>query len=528
MKSQSFRIPDLLDLEYFFHEDEDVSPREKGLRDRRMYIEKRLPETGSTPHPEKEETPERLLFFWLIQRRNALEKESENRILPGAVYLEAFRMALFVFFFLGLFAGGAGAFSFLAYQGDTPVNVFLYLGLFVGIQLVLLLFLGISLVMRKSGMGMHQGAIVYGSIRRLFSFFVNRLVQSVGGSLAPGKKNAFENAFGILLSRKKRYEGLFFPQALILGQVLGVGFYLGVLFATLFRVAGWDVAFGWQSSLDVGPRGVYELVRLLSAPWSWIIPHSVAFPDLSDIEGSRIILKEGIRELSTGHLLSWWPFLVFCVLVYGLLPRILLLFLGWAFLHLNLKNLDFNYPDAKDIIRRMKSPFVVTSAEPVQENPETPDMPEEKADYPCSGPMKRENGIVGLLPEDVVSGISPEEFEKGLKQRLFCSFAFQGIITMEKESDEDAVENAARIAEEKQAEVVLLLEGWMPPIRETVEYIQWIREKIGEKIPMRILLVGKPEGKNVLTPLRRMDKEVWQKKMLSMKDPYLKVEEMVR
>ena len=45
---------------------------------------------------------------------------------------------------------------------------------------------------------------------------------------------------------------------------------IGLLAATLTRVAFSDLAFGWQSTLKVGAQGMHSLVWVLSLPWSWL------------------------------------------------------------------------------------------------------------------------------------------------------------------------------------------------------------------------------------------------------------------
>ena len=98
----------------------------------------------------------------------------------------------------------------------------------------------------------------------------------------------------------------------------GIGFNLGVLGATLSKVVFSDMAFAWQSTLQLSPELLAELVRWVALPWSWIVPQ--AYPTLSQIQGSQMVLKEGIAHLSSANLTAWWPFLCCSVAVYGLLP----------------------------------------------------------------------------------------------------------------------------------------------------------------------------------------------------------------
>ena len=74
-----------------------------------------------------------------------------------------------------------------------------------------------------------------------------------------------------------------------------------------------DRAFGWQSSLVDAPAKVEQIVRWVSAPWSWALPEQTALPTREQIEGSKIILRESRTQLASENLLAWWPFLILFV-----------------------------------------------------------------------------------------------------------------------------------------------------------------------------------------------------------------------
>ena len=117
-----------------------------------------------------------------------------------------------------------------------------------------------------------------------------------------------------------------------------------------------DLAFGWQSTLRVGAEGMGAVVSLLALPWSWLPPQWGLVPDLAQIEGSRIVLKDGIAALASADLAAWWPFLAMCLLLYAVLPRLVLLSLT----HSCLRRLEREgvHPDLARIADRMRSPLV--------------------------------------------------------------------------------------------------------------------------------------------------------------------------
>ena len=108
------------------------------------------------------------------------------------------------------------------------------------------------------------------------------------------------------IQQRRELAALLLWPAFILVQMGGIGFNLGVLGATLSKVVFSDMAFAWQSTLQLSPELVAELVRWIALPWSWIVPQ--AYPSLEQIQGSQMVLKEGVAHLATANLVAWWPF----------------------------------------------------------------------------------------------------------------------------------------------------------------------------------------------------------------------------
>lgn len=116
------------------------------------------------------------------------------------------------------------------------------------------------------------------------------------------------------------------------------------------------MAFGWQSSLQLSAQQVADGVRLLALPWSWFLPEGMGYPSLAQVEGTQIILKDGIYHLATQDLVSWWPFLCTALVVYGLLPRLLLLMGGYIRYRHQLDALELRNPEIRWLLQRMTTP----------------------------------------------------------------------------------------------------------------------------------------------------------------------------
>ena len=68
------------------------------------------------------------------------------------------------------------------------------------------------------------------------------------------------SAMGLIREKTHAHGSLFLWPMLSLIQILALGFNVGVLAATLLKVMGADIAFGWQSTLQVSEQFVFTPV----------------------------------------------------------------------------------------------------------------------------------------------------------------------------------------------------------------------------------------------------------------------------
>jgi hypothetical protein len=340
--SSSWTIADLLDFEVLLAADtarDEAAVRE---RDRAIFTERIEPLIA--PGGAGATAERRHVFrLWLEARR-----ESATEKLPGR-HFEAGRQAvLWAAALAGLAVGASVATTLLNYRGDEPVNVAWFLAATVGIQWLVL---GARLVL---SMARRLGASGMGPLTTLAS----ALTWSVGTGLRrlPGEQR--ENLRALLASieqRREIYGAAFLWPSIVVTQLFGVCFNLGVLVTLLAHVALSDVAFGWQSTLRTGPEQAYEIVSVVASPWSFV-PN--AHPDLEQVVASRFSYSEGIAPLSREAMASWWPFLFFSVFVYGLLVKVLLL--AWALIASRsaLATLAFEHHGCRALYRRLTGPIV--------------------------------------------------------------------------------------------------------------------------------------------------------------------------
>ena len=540
MNKQRWRIADLIDLEFFLDRDDGEDLDQLAARDREIFT--RLHATV----PEKQPTRAALLQGWLAERKNAADETPSETILPGRIRQEFFILFFWGILVCGLLSGATLAFSFLSYSGTRPVNVSAYFGIFVVFEVVLfLLFLLLSLYRHLLGRGL-ESSFLYRMFRGLFY----RLIAFVGRRSRPGvsreTRDQWSAHVGSMRRLQQRYGKLFIRPFFLLAQLFGISFNAGVLAATLLKVIGSDVAFGWQTTLQISNESVYALVRWISLPWSWFMP-SYGYPTINQIQGSKLILKDGLYHLATHDLVSWWPFLCLSVTCYGLLPRLILFIAGVFRQRRELSALRFNHGRYRQLVHRMQTPLVSTrsTVEPEEQaaerdsrerqpRKETGDVPteREKTVSEVAPIQDREAGmapILALIPDELLEDFPKEECTRQVRTRLgYDIAALLPVWTFEQSEDEELEAVKKIMTEKKHADLLLLQEAWQPPIQELLSFLEKVRMIIGKEPTIIVALVGRPAAGTILTPVKSLNLQIWQRKISTLSDPGLQLVELVK
>ncbi len=567
---KKWTIADLIDLEFFLNQDEGEDLDKLAARDRKIYSE--LPSVVK----EVKLSPSVLLRLWLSSRRKALSKKTGETTLPGRTWQEVLCFSFGAALLSGLFSGGGLAFSFLSYSGKEPVNVAAYFAVFVLIQVLLFLLLACSAVFhRLQGSSLIETSLLYRLLRYIFTGLLHKIMagiqkrasQKISGetrlkwSIYTGSFKQIRQRYGLLLLR---------PFFLIV-QIFGVSFNAGVLAATLFKVIGADLAFGWQSTLQVTPASVSLLVHWIALPWSWL-PNTF-IPDLSQIEGSRLVLKDGIYHLANADLTSWWPFLCLSVLCYGLLPRLGLLCIVKIQQCRNLARLDFQQGFFRPTLHRMQTPQVSTAArietkltpnkssakstagadnsaerEPEQTRPHKINKinknikesdtspPDDSDDLNKLGNLRNLGdfntplpSIITLIPDELLPECSVDDLQQQVRNRL--SYMPSQLIpfwTLEHSEEEELSTLQTLLTQEKNKDVLVLLEAWQPPIEELFSWLNLLRQCLGQDALIFLALIGKPRPETIMTPVQPQHLQTWQLKTATLSDPGLQLIELVK
>ncbi len=518
--NSSWRIQDIIDLEYFLLQDKErTTPAElQEIRERDRRIYQQIIASGAGG----QETPGRnlLLGLWLQTRREE-EGPGGSNLLPGGLTTEIYAKLRTLSPVLGILTGVGAGLSFFTYTGTAPLNVFHYLTAFVLLQLAILGLLACSLILRtgRARPATLLSSLVAGLLVRLYQAAAERLPAGMSAE----KRNSFQATLGILKGKRHYAPLLFWPVFLLL-QLFAIGFNTGMLAITLFKVASTDMAFGWQSTIQFSAEAIFHFVRVLALPWSWFVSGTLAYPSLPEIEGSRIILKDGIYHLTTLNLISWWPFLCLSLFTYGLLPRILLLLLAVYRQRLSLVTLKLDQAVFDRLLVRMQTPLVSSQAAPEEQ---------QKREVTGSNRMVEEadhrarTGALVFVPDDIFDRCPDAELSRVLAEgRNFLTKKIK--FARDYASDQEILKGLAAPNGVKGQAILILMEAWMPPITDFMAFLANLRQASARATVIRIGLIGRPAEGTIFTPVDPGDLKVWQRKVDSLGDPYLAVETLAR
>jgi len=540
--NRSWTYKDIIDLEYLFLLDSrnpDLTPEEKGKRDRAVYID--LKDKGLLDDSSSDKD---LVLLWARE----ITASSGAGNTPGTALSKIWKYFMFVMAIAGSIIGASAISSVLYYKGEAPVNVAAFLAVTVLPHWVFIFILGL-----RSFFGLFSSIEKGGDYPYLYLLLSRVISLFFLGAGRFSKKTGGEPLDSWIIKLLKVYSSSFFWPLFVLAQIFGLAAGIASVLVVFIRVAFTDLAFGWQSTLVTAPEKIHSLASFFSIPWKWIFHEGSGFPDLASVEGSRIILKDGILSLSTPDLASWWPFLCLCIVFYAVFPRLLLLLSGLWLTKKQPDRLGFDHAECSHLAFRMRSPIFDTRAveksmgddeptafnriveeknEPVSEfvgeyTKEYTGEPVLKSDS-LTAPLfgSSENISVVMVTEDFVDLGGEDNIALEVSKTTGQKVA--GVITYDPEPDSEkkAFEQLEGILSELSVfSISLIMEAWQPPIIETMDFIKMARVALGREKMMNIILTGKPTSSSCFTRPSNTDMIIWKTFLGKLADPYLLITE---
>lgn len=415
----------------------------------------------------------RLFKAWLYLRRGEGAEP-----LPGEGMAAGWGRLLLLSLILGTALGASVAGALLHYKGAEPVNVSWFLACTVGVQMLVLAGAALLWLLRAVTDWFED----FHPLRGLLAGLV--WVLSTGLRRLPGAQRERLRAGLAILGRKREiYGSLAVWPFLIVTQLFAVGYNLGILALLVTHVSATDLAFAWQSTLHLGPEAAYRIVAALAAPWAWFAPH--AHPTLSEVVGSRFSYSEGIAPLDRAAMASWWPFLCYAVICYGLLVRGALLVFAGVKLRAGLRGLAFDHEGCNALFRRLTGPMVQAQAG-------TAALEIPAAVTPATAHAARGGACLALVAADV------ELPAEQLADYIGKTFGWRVTQTLPAQIDHPSgnAETLAVVAGEAAncASIVVIARARRAPIKAIALFLQKIAATAGAKPEVILLLTGRRDG----------------------------------
>ena len=474
---------DALDIPAWLEDDRALAFRERMHRDRQLGLALR----GSSPLV-------RVRAWWR-------QVDADARPELGAKLRRTRTWVSLALCAAGALFGSGLALAVLRYDGHYPVNVVAALGLLVIVPLLLMFASLLLMPGRVPGLRVLQDAVAAVNVGNLAASVFNRFASSPQGEL----KLDWGSARGGPLARLATWQVMFFS------QLAGLSFSLAATFTALALVVFTDLAFGWSTTLDVATDQAHRLVELVSSPWrQWV---GDAVPSTVLVEQSRFFrLDSGDPvAVAAGRLTGWWPFLLMSLLIYGVLPRCVLLVvvrtrLGAATRYLLLEDVG-----VRALLDRMDN--AVLDSEGDGEGKES--SVETLNDAAGEAPV-RFAGTVRVLAwdlagqSDLVDGWLAAHVENQHGSPVFIGGDNQLA------QDDQAL---TAFTPDDPTMVLILVKGWEPPLLDCMDVLRSLRTRVGSQTSLIVV----PLALDVGAP-RANELDAWHHAVSRLADPGTYVE----
>lgn len=413
-------LTDLAQLDQQLRRDQDVPLRKLQERDRA--IGARVERGSATAK----------LRSWL----NATGPDDRHQSLRGVEVSVGFWLGL-----IGLLAGLLAMSGLLLTNQQHPVNVLLFLTLFVGTQWLLLALTLLVSLAALMGVQLHLPLENLNPARWLFRRTFNRLAGDI---------------------RRDQFAPVIRWALLTWGQLFGVFFNIGAMAVMLIILLVVDRSFGWSSTLEITAGGLHRSLEWLASPWAWWLPEATVSAEL--VEATRYqSLQTEFGSAQVVAMRGWWPFLFACIAFYGLLPRFLLWLLFYLRYRRQLVATFVGYPGARMVLDRMTSPLVHTQGYSREAVPETGGDSLLRQSLPRHRQAILVNWSGALNPD-----AKPFLEHLQMKDEPIHSAG------LKLSDDEQLLREINRL----RRDVIILVKSWEPPLSELGDFLRGISPKL--------------------------------------------------
>jgi hypothetical protein len=510
---------DLIDLEMQLQADRERDSQELRRRDGRIGQEIDAPRLAA-------EGRDREMFLGWLRRVREVDPSQPSPGRQVKLFLEVVGLVLVL---LGFGIGFGAVTGWLRLNPTEPVNAIFFWIVIVGVPLLLLVVWLIAVL--PTGWLRHlPGAEAFQMLLRLVARALPLVVAWTAARMSPEHRLLLARLRGTLQSWSWIYGRIQFWTLVAMTQMFAVAYVVGAILAFVAVSYGNDPAFGWKSRL-LTPEELHAVVHTIALPWGRFWP--AAAPTLEHITLTRF------SSLDPRYLESfqnrggaadawalWWPFLMACLVFYGLIPRIATLAISRWNARRALGRVKLDHGDFYKLKDRLTRFFVETQAA-------TPEASREEATGRAapvvlpSLPASREPSAPFPVRHIVKwAGVNCDRDEVGklVRERLHVEPA--EVFTVGDLQGKGDAQTLRALERDGQGEVLMVVESWEPPIADYVDFLSELRSVVGRERMIVVLLYNRDrEGKPVAP--RPRDVQVWRDQIATLGDPWICVEELV-
>ena len=445
-----------------------------------------------------------------------LRKRPQADELPGRGWAAGLRWTTGLLVILGALIGWGTASAALAYD-KRPVNVLVFIGIFVVLQLGLLLGMVIVLLCRGRGGGLGAFPRLVGALAQ--SSWIDRL--------AGGRLRRATAAAGDMHSVRGLYGDIGVWALFRATQWFGVAFNAAALVTCLLTVTFTDLVFSWSTTLDVDPGTVHSIVRFLAAPWSWVPGLAETVPTRELVENSQWVRMENAFVGGGGpdETAPWWRFLVAGLVVYGLIPRLAALgFATWR-MRRSLRRASLDHGGYQRLYERLLAG--VDASGRAWSGPAPGDVRGDAPSPAATGGSGRERVAEGkgatraLLCWGRLGG-SGDRVAALWSSRGVTPIAVLAVGGADLDADGVAL---ARLRADGPPWVTVVMDFDQQPTKEVLGFLRDVREAVGTEACVTVQLVTEPpDGAPLETEGDPEQWSAWDRSLRSLADPYLWLE----
>jgi len=402
---------------------------------------------------------------------------------------------------LGFLSGFFTSYGLCRFDGKEPVNLVFLLGFFFIIQCI-----SIGFFIYASMRGKSKGVFPCS-----FAFVISRLL-----SFLPSSWREFSERFFTLGAKNYVVFGDLQKWFLLRSsQVFSLAFFVGVVVAFAVLVAVSDLAFAWSSTLDVSSLKVHSFTSKIALPWRDIVPEG--FPSMELVEQSRFFRLEDRSQQANAKLFGlWWPFVGMCLLVYGLLPRILTYLFSYFSFEKKLKKTSLIVPGVTDVLARMDSKAISLS-QPDTQVQETEDI----KGLPLDALSVKENTIAINWSQAVAKiEAALEKILPGSFDLVLADFNAGGLSSPEQ--DLEIISQIEKVKEKE--EILIVVKSWEPPLGEFLDFLKMLRASLGSGKNIGVVPIGYEKSQNgTMHEVKEMHAQAWSLALSKVEDPWLRL-----